>query len=63
MTTYKILTRNGKILTRNGKVLRRAIPDVPTFSGFRLPTAQEWEDEIDTWDTQDAAGAFGSVLK
>lgn len=31
--------------------------------GFRLPTQKEWQNEIDTWSSQDAAGAFDSVLK
>lgn len=35
----------------------------PCPSGFRLPTAAEWQSEVETWDTQDAAGAYGSSLK
>ena len=37
----------------------------PCPAGFRLPTGQEWEDEMDTWGTtnQNAAGAFASPLK
>ena len=32
-------------------------------SGFRLPTLQEWEEEVATWQTQDLQGAFNSTLK
>jgi len=35
----------------------------PCPSGFRIPTNAEWNQERRTWATQDAAGAFGSVLK
>ncbi|MCB0668762.1 MAG: hypothetical protein KDC80_23220 [Saprospiraceae bacterium] len=35
----------------------------PCPSGFRIPTAAEWEQERLTWSTNDAAGAFGSPLK
>ena len=34
----------------------------PCPSGFRLPTAAEWETERLSWDSDDAAGAFASVL-
>jgi hypothetical protein len=30
---------------------------------WRLPTDAEWEAEIATWDTEDDAGAYASVLK
>ena len=35
----------------------------PCPSGFRLPTSIEWEAERQSWATNNAAGAFGSVLK
>ena len=31
--------------------------------GFRLPNRAEWEDEVSTWCSEDAAGAFASPLK
>ena len=35
----------------------------PCPTGYRLPTDAEWTEEIGTWDSPDAAGAFNSVLK
>ena len=35
----------------------------PCPSGFRIPTDDEWDAERVSWATNDAAGAFGSVLK
>ncbi len=35
----------------------------PCPTGFRLPTKPELQAEIASWATEDAAGAFGSVLK
>ena len=35
----------------------------PCPSGYRLPAIEEWNEEIDTWSSPNAAGAFGSPLK
>ena len=35
----------------------------PCPSGFRLPTDVEWDDERQSWASNDAAGAYGSPLK
>lgn len=35
----------------------------PGINGFRLPTEQEWLDEIATWGTQNTDGGFNSILK
>ncbi len=35
----------------------------PCPAGYRLPTEAEWNAEIQSWSSNDAAGAFGSPLK
>jgi hypothetical protein len=35
----------------------------PCPLGYRLPTASELQDELNSWSSQDAAGAFASPLK
>lgn len=35
----------------------------PCPPGFRLPTISEWEAEMQTWSSKNAAGAFASPLK
>ena len=35
----------------------------PCPSGYRLPTIDEWEAEIQSWSSNDPAGAFASPLK
>jgi len=35
----------------------------PCPTGFRLPTEEEWYAEIQSWSSQDTAGAFASPLK
>ena len=35
----------------------------PCPTGFRLPTKAEWEAELDSWSSEDPAGAYASSLK
>lgn len=35
----------------------------PCPAGFRLPTAAEWDEELQSWSSDNAAGAFASPLK
>jgi len=53
----RLLQYNGKILAING------VPLIQYTINFRIPTEAEWEAERLSWATNNAAGAFGSVLK
>lgn len=35
----------------------------PCPAGFRVPTTEEWQEEIDSWMSKDTSGAFASPLK
>jgi hypothetical protein len=35
----------------------------PCPTGYRVPTETEWEEEVESWTSNDSEGAFGSVLK
>ncbi len=35
----------------------------PCPTGYRLPTETEWTEEVESWTSQNASGAYGSVLK
>jgi uncharacterized protein (TIGR02145 family) len=35
----------------------------PCPTGFRIPTFEEWKQEVLSWSTRDASGAFNSPLK
>ncbi|MDD3491774.1 MAG: FISUMP domain-containing protein [Candidatus Pacebacteria bacterium] len=35
----------------------------PCPEGWRVPTSNEWDNELDSWGTKNSVGAFGSSLK
>ena len=57
----KHLTFNGRIVRSSGLILTIP-PKTPTFSGLRLPTEAEWNDERESWSSNDLEGALNSPL-
>ena len=55
---YDWLVTKIDTLWKDGDAFNNPCPD-----GFRVPTEAEWGAEQQSWATNDAAGAFGSVLK
>ena len=43
--------------------MKKVLSRIAAPYNYRLPTEAEWQAEIDSWSSLDAAGAFGSVLK
>jgi len=37
--------------------------DIKCPKGYRLPTEEEWESEIKSWESKNSKGAFNSPLK
>lgn len=62
-----ILALNGSIDWRipQNRNLWQGVKGVnnPCPSGFRIPTNQEWNDEISWWGTNNSTNAFNSILK
>lgn len=54
--TAKNLQIDGKTHFTWDEAMEKA-PD-----GYRLPTAEEWQEEIETWNSRDSAGALESPL-
>lgn len=63
-----LVSKTGRIWTANNLEIdgkkhftwQEAMDNAP--DGYRLPTEEEWEEEIETWNSRDSAGALESPL-